>query len=77
MKNNRIHLLNELDRYIIVLEERDNYILLITSFYISEEHTLIKKLKTTIDIFHLFKSKNRKPRRYPKSETPYTTWYMS
>lgn len=44
-KNDRIHLLNELDRYLIVLEERDDYILLITSFYIDHEHTLRKKIK--------------------------------
>lgn len=41
----RIHILNEDDRFMVVLEERKNYFLLITAYYIEYRHTLKKKLK--------------------------------
>jgi len=41
----RIHLLLEEERYIVVLERREKYCLLITSFYIQYDHELRKKLK--------------------------------
>lgn len=41
----RIHLLFQDVRYLLVLEERDDYILLITGFYLEQNHTLRKKLK--------------------------------
>lgn len=41
----RIHILLEKERYLLVLEERESYYLLITAFYIQEDHTLRKKLK--------------------------------
>lgn len=44
-KGNRLHLLNDKDRFLIVLEVRRNYILLVTSFYIEYDHTLAKKIK--------------------------------
>lgn len=43
--NQRVHLLFEEERYIVVLERRDRYCLLITAFYIEQNHTLIKKVK--------------------------------
>jgi hypothetical protein len=43
--NHRIHLLFEEERYIVVLEHREKYCLLITAFYIEHEHMLNKKLK--------------------------------
>ncbi len=43
--NQRIHLLFEEERYIVVLERRENYVLLITAFYIEQDHTLEKKVK--------------------------------
>jgi hypothetical protein len=44
-KNKRIHLLNDKDRYIVVLEPRKEYTLLVTAFYIEKDHTLSKKMK--------------------------------
>lgn len=41
----RIHLLNEEEQFIVVLEERIDYVLLITAYYIEHKHTLKKKLK--------------------------------
>ena len=41
----RVHLLLEEERYIVVLEQRENYYLLITAFYFDHEHALEKKLK--------------------------------
>lgn len=52
--NQRIHLFFEEERYIVVLERRENYILLITAFYIEYEHTLEKKVKE----FQLYKAKS-------------------
>ena len=43
--NQRIHLLFEEERYIVVLERRENYVLLITAFYIEYDHTLENKVK--------------------------------
>lgn len=40
----RIHILMEDERYIVVLEKRDGYMLLITAYYIEYEHTLKSKL---------------------------------
>lgn len=42
--NNRIHLLLEEERYIVVIERRENYCLLITAFYLDQDHALRKKL---------------------------------
>ena len=36
----RTHLFNEQERYLIILEERENYYLLITAFYIHENQYL-------------------------------------
>lgn len=36
----RIQLFNEKERYLIILEDRDEYLLLITAFYIHEEYYL-------------------------------------
>lgn len=47
--NYRVHLLCESERYMVVLEEREHYCLLITAFYIEREHTLRKKLKEYTD----------------------------
>ena len=40
----RIHLLNKYDRYMIVLEDRGDYILLITAYYIQFNNTLRRKI---------------------------------
>jgi hypothetical protein len=40
----RVHLLLEEERYLVVLERRDTYCLLITAFYIKHDHSLRKKV---------------------------------
>lgn len=42
--NERVHLLLEEERYMVVLEKRDSYILLITAFFLEHNHALRKKL---------------------------------
>lgn len=41
----RVHILLEEERYIVVVEPRENYCLLITAFYFEHNHALKKKLK--------------------------------
>ena len=41
----RVHLLLEEERYMVVLEERKRYFLLITAFYLDYDHALQKQLK--------------------------------
>lgn len=41
----RVHLLLEEERYIVILEPRKDYCLLITAFYLSYDHSLRKQLK--------------------------------
>lgn len=41
----RIHILLEEERYMVVIELRESYCLLITAFYIEHDHTLDKKLE--------------------------------
>ena len=41
----RVHILLPEERYMVVLEPRKSYCLLITAFYLDHEHTLAKKLK--------------------------------
>ena len=41
----RVHLLLEEERYMVVLEERKGYFLLITAFYLDYDHALQKQLK--------------------------------
>lgn len=41
----RVHILLEEERYMVVLERRDSYCLLITAFYFNYDHALEKKLK--------------------------------
>lgn len=41
----RTHILFEKEKYMVVLEKRDKYYLLITAFYFDRNHTLSKKLK--------------------------------
>ena len=53
--NQRIHLLFEEERYIVVLERRENYVLLITAFYIEQDHTLEKKVKE----YHQYKADSK------------------
>lgn len=43
--SNRIHILNEEERFLVVLEKRQDYFLLWTAFYIEYDHALRKKLK--------------------------------
>lgn len=54
--NSRIHLLCEIEKFLVVIEERNDYCLFITSYYIEHEHQLQKKLK--------------KYYRYKKQKTP-------
>ncbi|MDV3579079.1 hypothetical protein [Elizabethkingia anophelis] len=44
-KDNRIHILNEEEKYLVVLTERNGYYLFWTAFYIEENHTVRKKKK--------------------------------
>ena len=44
-KNKRIYLLLEEEKYIVILEKRENYCLLITAYYLDYPHTLDKLLK--------------------------------
>lgn len=44
-KNKKLHLLDIKDRYIIVLDVRSTYVLLVTAFYIEHQHTLEKKVR--------------------------------
>lgn len=44
-RDNRIHILNEDEKYLIVLTERDGYYLFWTAFYIEQNHTVRKKIK--------------------------------
>ena len=44
-RDNRIHILNEAERYLIVLTERKGYYLFWTAFYIENNHTIRKKKK--------------------------------
>jgi len=41
----RIHLLLEEERYLVVIERREAYCLLITAFYFEQDHSLRKKLQ--------------------------------
>lgn len=41
----RVHILFEEERYMVVLEPREEYCLLITAFYFDQEHKLRKKIK--------------------------------
>lgn len=41
----RVHILLEKEKYMVVLERRDSYVLLITAFYFDHHHALEKKLK--------------------------------
>lgn len=52
--NSRVHILLEEEKYMVVLERRETYNLLITAFYFDHEHALEKKLK------HYEKYKNQK-----------------
>ena len=44
-RDDRIHLLNEEERYFVVLTKRKKYLLFWTAFYIENNHTLKKKMK--------------------------------
>lgn len=43
--NPRVHILLEEERYMVVVEKREKYCLLITAFYFEQDHKLRKKLK--------------------------------
>ena len=42
----RVHILLEEERYIVVIERRNTYCLLVTAFFLEYEHSLRKKLKS-------------------------------
>lgn len=54
--SNRIHILNEEERFIVVLDVREEIFLLWTAFYIEQNHTLRKKLS---EYEEYIKSKDR------------------
>lgn len=41
----RVHILLEEERYLVILENRNTYYLLITAFYLDQNHSLRKQLK--------------------------------
>lgn len=41
----RVHILLEEEKYMVVVERRVNYCLLVTAFYFDKDHTLEKKIK--------------------------------
>lgn len=41
----RVHILLEEERYVVILEEREKYFLLITAFYLDYDNALQKQLK--------------------------------
>lgn len=41
----RVHILLEEERFIVILEERKGYFLLITAFYLNYDNSLEKQLK--------------------------------
>ena len=43
--NFRVHILLEEERYMVVVERRESYCLLVTAFYFDQDHSLRKKLK--------------------------------
>lgn len=43
--NSRVHILLEEEKYLVVIERRESYCLLVTAFYFDHEHALEKKLK--------------------------------
>jgi len=44
-RDQRIHILNEEEQYLVVLTRRKTYLMLCTAFYIEHRHTVNKKLK--------------------------------
>jgi len=44
-RDDRIHILNEYERYLVVLTKRKEYLLFWTAFYVEDNHTLKKKIK--------------------------------
>jgi len=44
-RDDRIHILNEDERYLVVLTKRKEYLLFWTAFYVEDNHTLKKKIK--------------------------------
>lgn len=52
--NKRVHILFEEERYMVVVERRDRYCLLITAFYFEKDHSLQKKLKK----YNLYKAES-------------------
>lgn len=44
-RDNRVHILNEEEKYLIVLTERKGFYLFWTAFYIEENHTIRRKKK--------------------------------
>jgi hypothetical protein len=47
--NQRIHLLLEEERYMVIIELREAYNLLITAFYIDQDHSLRKQVRHYLD----------------------------
>lgn len=44
-RDERIHILNEEERYLVVLTKRKEYLLFWTAFYIEDNHTIKRKIK--------------------------------
>lgn len=52
--NSRVHILLEEERYMVVIERRKEYCLLVTAFYFEQDHSLRKKIKK----YEAYKAKN-------------------
>lgn len=65
----RTHILLEEERYMVVLENRAGYTLLITAFYFDQDHALRKKLKK----YNQYKQSKKRPITETPSGTPSTT----
>lgn len=65
----RFHFLFEEERFLVVLEKREHYCLLITAFYLEYDHSLQKQLKH----YSMYKKAEDAPFSGTSPETPSTT----
>lgn len=65
----RVHFLFEEDRYLVIIEKRETYNLLITAYYLEYDNALEKQLKH----YREFKKAKDAPQIRTSSETPSTT----
>jgi hypothetical protein len=65
----RVHFLFEEERYLVIIEKRENYNLLITAYYLEYNNALEKQLKH----YNQFKKAKDASQNGTSSETPSTT----